>query len=141
SEAALTLDAVRAALEDAGLAAADIDGVAPWPARQGADTFSGPPLALMQRSFGLNLRYWQVGGDGAAQLSGVINGAQAIACGSADVVLTWRTVLAQPRARKVAKRPQNMEAWHESQFLAPHGVAAMAPKWALLAGRFLYETG
>jgi acetyl-CoA acetyltransferase len=141
SEASLTLDAVRAALDDAGLTTDDVDGLSPWPARQGADTFSGPPLALMQRSLGLNVRYWQAGGDGPAQLSGLINGVQAIAAGSADVVLTWRTVLAQPRARKVAKRPTNVEAWHESQFLAPHGVANMAPKWALLAQRFLYDTG
>jgi len=141
SEASLTIDAVRAALDDAGLTAADVDGLSPWPSRQGADTFSGPPLSLIQRSLGLQLRYWQAGGEGAAQLSGVINGAQAIAAGAADVVVTWRTVIAQPRAKKVAARPVNVETWHENGFLAPHGVAAMSPKWALLAARFLYETG
>ncbi|HKE72331.1 MAG TPA: hypothetical protein VKB57_01880 [Acidimicrobiales bacterium] len=141
SEAALTIDAVRAALDDAGLTPADVDGLSPWPSRQGADTFSGPPLSLVQRSLGLDLRYWQAGGEGAAQLSGVINAAQAIACGAADVVVTWRTVIAQPRAKKVAARPTNVEVWHENGFLAPHGVAAMSPKWALLAARFLHETG
>jgi acetyl-CoA acetyltransferase len=141
SEASLTVESVTAALQDAGMTAADVDGLTPWPARQGADTFSGPPLSLIQRSFGMNLRYWHSGGDGAAQLSGLIDGALAIACGLASVVVTWRTVIAQPRAKKVAARPVNVEAWHESGFLAPYGVAAMAPKWALLGGRFLYETG
>ena len=141
SEGSLTVDAVRAALEDAGVGAADVDGLTPWPARQGADSFSGPPLSLIQRSFGMDLRYWQAGGDGPAQLTGLINGAMAIALGLARVVVTWRTVIAQPRAKKVAKRQPNVEAWHESGFVSPHGVAAMAPKWALLAQRFLYETG
>ncbi|MBV9659582.1 MAG: hypothetical protein JO337_00330, partial [Acidimicrobiales bacterium] len=101
SEGSLTIDAVRAALDDAGVTAAEVDGLTPWPGRQGADTFSGPPLSLIQRTFGMNLRYWQGGGDGASQLSGVINGAMAIACGLAQVVVTWRTVIAQPRAKKI----------------------------------------
>lgn len=141
SEGSLTVDAIRAALDDAGIPPAEVDGLTPWPARQGADTFSGPALGLIQRTFGMNLRYWQAGGDGSAQFSGLTTGAMAVACGLARVVVTWRTVLAQPRAKKISARPANVEAWQDSAFVAPYGVGAMSPKWALLGQRFLYETG
>lgn len=141
TEGELTVDAIRGALDDAGITADQVDGVAPWPDRVDGDSFAGPRLSTIQRSFGLRLRYWQSGGDGPGQVSGIQNGAYAIAAGAANVVLVWRTVIAQPRRKKIASRPVNPPVWHEAQFVATHGVGAMAPKWALLAQRFMHETG
>lgn len=141
SENSLTLESIRAALDDAGLTAADVDGLTPWPDRQGDNVAAGPKLSVIHRALGMKLRFWQAGSfAGPAQMAGLMAGAHAIAAGAADVVLAWRTVIAQPRATKVRERAHAGPVWHEDAFLASHGARSMAPKWAMMAQRFLYET-
>jgi acetyl-CoA acetyltransferase len=138
----LTLEAARNAFADTGFTPSDIDGICSYPDRSGSANFSGPSMVSVQRGLGLhNLRYWQGGaGNGSAQLSCVVSGAYSILAGGADVVLCYRTVIAQPRVKTAAGRAGS-EAWLESAFTAPYGVAGSAPKWALMAQRFLHDTG
>jgi acetyl-CoA acetyltransferase len=55
------------------------------------------------------------------------------------VVVCYRTVKAQRRIDRVAERSLS-PAWPDSQYYAPYGVAGSAPRWALVAQRFLHDT-
>jgi acetyl-CoA acetyltransferase len=90
----LTVEACLRAIEDAGLAREDIDGLATYPGATGAFTpgFAGPGTPDVQDALRLNLN-WHAGGlEGPAQYSAVINAIAAVATGLARHVLVYRTV-------------------------------------------------
>ena len=89
----LAVRACERAIADAGLTAADIDGVACWPAvPAGSDSGMGAAsLPDIANVLGLNLN-WFNAGDTAAQLSPIVNAVAAIAAGYCDHVLTWRAL-------------------------------------------------
>lgn len=95
----LTADACLEAIADAGLTPADIDGVSCWPGDNSAGgSFSpvgGPAASEM---LGLKVNWYGGGYEGPGPLSGVINGAMAIATGLARHVLVFRTIT-ESRAR------------------------------------------
>src|SRR5262249_7909774 len=62
----------------------------------------------------------------------------AIESGLADVVLCFRSVVAQPRAKVAAKRTSSV-VWNEASFSAPYGAAGSGAKWGLGAPRYLYQ--
>lgn len=87
----LCVDACMAAIEDAGLTPADIDGVACWPAaipHQGHGTSSASTTDI-KNSLGLKLN-WYASGSGPAQYASIINAIGAIAAGYCDHVLCYR---------------------------------------------------
>lgn len=141
-ELELTLIAARAALADAGLTTDDVDGLVSYPDRAGNATFAGPSVTDVQRGLGLDhLRWWQgSAANGVAQLAAPISAAYAIHSGAADVAICFRTVKAQRRVDNAAKRVLS-PSWLESQYYAPYAIAGSAPRWALVAQRFLHETG
>jgi acetyl-CoA acetyltransferase len=141
-ELELTLIAARDALSNAGLTSDDVDGIVSYPDRSGGNTFAGPAVTDVQRGIGLDhLRFWQgSAAHGCAQLAAPVSAAYAIHAGAADVVLCYRTVKAQRRADAAARRSLS-PSWLESQYYAPYGIAASAPRWALMAQRFLHDTG
>ena len=64
SEGSLAVEASKAALEDAGLTVADLDGIAMWPDRV-SSVFEGPSIVYMYRALGLrDVRYYQAMGAG-----------------------------------------------------------------------------
>jgi acetyl-CoA acetyltransferase len=85
SELQLASEAVRAALADAGLAAADVDGIVTM------TNDANDELALM-RSVGMRFVRWTsrtpFGGGGSSAL--VQHAAAAVASGAADVVVIYR---------------------------------------------------
>lgn len=89
----LTLEAAVAAIEDAGLTTADVDGIATYPgAGQGQAGFSGPGSPAVQDALRLKVD-WHTGGiEGAAQLAAVVNAVMAVGAGLARHVLVYRTV-------------------------------------------------
>jgi acetyl-CoA acetyltransferase len=89
----LTIDAALEAIADAGLAPADVDGLATYPgAGLGTPGFAGPGSPEVQDALRLQLS-WHAGGiEGAAQLSAVVNAVMAVAAGLARHVLVYRTV-------------------------------------------------
>lgn len=89
----LTLDACLAAIEDAGLTRADIDGLTSYPgAMPRPPGFSGPGTPAVQDALRLELSFHRAGPEGAAQLSAVIDAVMAVATGLARHVLVYRTV-------------------------------------------------
>jgi acetyl-CoA acetyltransferase len=89
----LTLDACLAAIEDAGLTPADIDGLATYPG--GMDQppgFSGAGIVDVQDALRLNLSWYTGGIELPGQLGSVIDACMAVACDLATHVLCFRSV-------------------------------------------------
>jgi acetyl-CoA acetyltransferase len=81
----LAVDAALAAIADAGLATADVDGVAVYP--------GGDPSPLELRELlGLSLRWYDGGSEGPAQLRGLTSAVMAVVSGAAEHVLVVRAV-------------------------------------------------
>jgi acetyl-CoA acetyltransferase len=95
SDLDLTIDAALAAITDAGLTVADIDGLATYPGAMtgpGMSGFSGPGSPAVQDALRLSLNWHSGGVEGAAQISAVINAVMAVSMGLARHVLVYRTV-------------------------------------------------
>ena len=89
----LTGDAALAAIADAGLTPADIDGIATYPGPMDQPPgFSGGGLVEVQDMLRLNLGWYSGGIEQASQLGPVINACLAVASGLATHVLCFRTV-------------------------------------------------
>src|SRR5437870_6082143 len=89
----LTLDACLAAIEDAGLTRADIDGIATYPGNMDFPPgFSGAGVTEVQDALRLDLNWFAGGMESPGQLGSVINACLAVAAGLATHVLCFRTV-------------------------------------------------
>jgi acetyl-CoA acetyltransferase len=90
----LTIDAALAAIADAGLTPADIDGLATYPGggMMAPGGFAGPGTPVVQDALRLSLRWHHGGPEGPAQIQAVVDAVVAVACGLADHVLVYRTV-------------------------------------------------
>lgn len=89
----LTVEACLAAIEDAGLTPADIDGLATYPgAMDTPPGFSGVGVAEVQDALRLELDWYNGGLENPAQLGSVVTACAAIAAGYARHVLCFRTV-------------------------------------------------
>jgi acetyl-CoA acetyltransferase len=89
----LTIEAALAAIADAGLEVADIDGLATYPgAGVGGAGFTGPGTPEVQDALRLELQ-WHAGGlEGPAQLAAVVHAVLAVGAGLGRHVLVYRTV-------------------------------------------------
>lgn len=101
----LTIDAALAAIADAGLTVADIDGLAAYPGSMpsGPAGFAGPGTPAVQDALRLSLNWHSGGLEGPAQIQAVINAVMAVSTGLARHVLVYRTVTestAQGEARR-----------------------------------------
>jgi acetyl-CoA acetyltransferase len=93
SALALTLDACLAAVRDAGLELADIDGLAAYPGGGfGPPGFAGPSTSEVQDALRLELSWHDGGGEGPGQTRALFAAALAVAAGLARHVLVYRTV-------------------------------------------------
>ncbi len=89
----LTIEASLAAIGDAGLTIADIDGIATYPGGgMGGAGFAGPGTPEVQEALRLEVSWHSGGLEGAAQLAAVINAVMAVGAGLARHVLVYRTV-------------------------------------------------
>lgn len=89
----LTLDAVREALDDAGLTLDQIDGVATYPGRLGSFLgFSPIGTDEVIETLGLKTTWHMGGGELTAQLGAITEAAMAVQTGQARHVLCFRTV-------------------------------------------------
>jgi acetyl-CoA acetyltransferase len=89
----LTVEAALAAIVDAGLAVADIDGVATWPGEMASPPGMSPTGVFeLKDALRLQLNWFSGGGESPGQLGCVINACAAVACGLATHVLCFRTV-------------------------------------------------
>ena len=89
----LTLDACIAAIEDAGLTRADIDGLVTYPGSMGgAPGFSGAGVPEVHDALRLELNWFMGGLELPGQLGSVIGACMAVAGGLATHVLCFRSV-------------------------------------------------
>jgi acetyl-CoA acetyltransferase len=139
----LTLEAVLAALDDAGIDRKEVDGISCWPGVQpGLPGFSPVSVGQLKDSLGLKLN-WYNGGIESTQLSGVLNACMAVASGQARHVICFRTVT-ETSVSAAARLPTTgsrvrvtgfME--HLAPFFAPSGA-----NWVgMIASRYFHEFG
>lgn len=94
SALALTLDAIQAAVKDAGLTMEDIDGLGTYPGMTiaFAPGFVGPDVYEVQDALGLKLG-WHLGcPQGAAQVAPLMHAVLAVAAGLCRHAVVFRTV-------------------------------------------------
>jgi acetyl-CoA acetyltransferase len=135
SELLLAVTAIKAAVDDAGLAVSDIDGLASF-------TMEHDVEVEVARSLGLgDVGWWaQVGYGGGAGCGVVGQAAMAVATGQARVVVAWR-------ARKrgsAASRPWAQVGERVSgggQFTRPVGLLRPVDEIAMLTRRYMHEYG
>src|SRR5689334_5259562 len=125
----LTADACIAAVSDAGLSLADIDGLTTYPgASMAGKGFSGAGLRDIHDALGLKLNWVAGGVEYPGQLGAVVDAMLAVAGGMANHVLCWRSIwegTAQGSGRRKGYttppggRPTGQLGWQ-----LPYGVSA-----------------
>ncbi len=146
---ALTADACLAAIEDAGLTRADIDGLSTYPGMMaGAPAgFTGAGITEVQEMLRLDLNWFCGGPELPGQLGAVINACAAVATGLAKHVLCFRTVwesTAQGGGRRQgigAGGGGRFRASGMMQWTLPYGAASAAVWIAMMANRHFHEYG
>lgn len=142
---ALTVEAVRKAASDAGLALSDIDGVASWPGQTEVPGFS--PISVLDLKEALRLQLnWYSAGPEATQMSALINACMAVATGQARHVVCFRTmtestamaegVRSSVLGQEGANRVGALGHWQ-----VPFGALSAANWVGLVASRYFHEFG
>lgn len=89
----LTLDACLAAIEDAGLTTADIDGLSTYPGNMSVPPgFSGAGITEVHDALRLELDWFSGGLESPGQFGSVVNAAAAVAAGLCNHALCFRSV-------------------------------------------------
>ncbi|THJ37447.1 thiolase family protein [Candidatus Frankia alpina] len=121
--------AARAALVDAGLESADIDGLTTW---------GGNPIDFAHMLGFSPLRWHLDVGISPAFISPAIHAVHAVASGQADTVVAMRVILQQPSQANLWAGGTGMA--FDAQFQHPFG-DLMPAQWAgLLTNRYLHES-
>lgn len=140
----LTMDAIKAALADAGLTFAQIDGVASYPGKShGYLGFSPVGVDEVIEQCGIKARWHMGGGEIPAQLSAIAEAADAIRNGHARHVICFRTVY----EAAAMSRPDEFPALRRehvdglSQWTAPYFATSAACWVAQYAMRQMKRNG
>ncbi|MGE3621094.1 MAG: thiolase family protein [Acidimicrobiia bacterium] len=138
SEGQLALQACRAAIADAGLEIADVDGLSMFPHRNSPPSpYAGPPLNYVQRSLGMrHLSWWQAYSGEHAQLGAMVGSMDALAAGRCNHVVCYRAHLAQTRRYTVGGADPT-QAFDEDEFALPYGAGGGTARGALWAARYM----
>ena len=146
---ALAVEAIMAAIQDAGLTGADIDGLATWPGRGPlAPGLNGPGIPEVIDALRLNLTFHHGGSDGPGQLSAITTAVMATATGMARHTVVYRT-LTESSAQGGAGRGATVSAQHANivspyeprRFTVPFGDVSAATQLGLYAQRHMHEFG
>lgn len=132
----LALQAISAAVADAGLTLDDIDGVA---THRVDDSVQAPVVA---EALGIrDLRYYldQFGG-GSASHSVVGQAAMAVITGQAEAVVCWRSINARS-GRRMGGTGQDPYTSLEYQYQVPYGYATPPQQFAMMSRTYLAERG
>jgi acetyl-CoA acetyltransferase len=140
SELRLAVEAVRAALADAWLTPADVDGLVTFTMDSNAEVAVARELGIAELTF-----FSQIGYGGGAACATVHQAAMAVATGAADVVVCYRALNERSGRRfgrvqaglTSASTTSGIDAgWHY-----PMGLATPAAMVAMTARRYMHETG
>jgi acetyl-CoA acetyltransferase len=141
----LTLDAVREAVADAGLALDQIDGVSTYPGKMQAFLgFSPVSTDDLIEVLGLKTRWHAGTAEATAQLGAIADAAMAVQAGRARHVICFRTVyeaaaLARPEEFPPMERRKDVTG--NSQWVSPFGAFSAACWTAQFATRHMKRYG
>jgi acetyl-CoA acetyltransferase len=132
----LALRAIMAALEDAGLSAADVDGVACHRVGDSAQA------VLVAQSLGIaDLRFHlDLFGGGSVSHQVVASAAMAVATGMAETVVCWRAINARSEFR-MGGTGRAAPDTTEFQYQVPYGYATPPQQFAMQARAFMQSYG
>jgi acetyl-CoA acetyltransferase len=135
TELSLACQAIALALDDAGIAPSEVDGLSSYTMEQNREVD-------VARSVGLgDITYFgQVGFGGGAGCGVVGQAAMAIATGQANVVVAWRArKRADPSSRPWSQaRARIADNW---QWSRPYGIIRPVDEIAMLTRRYMHEYG
>ena len=135
SETRMAVTAIRTALEDAGIAPSEVDGLA---------SYTMEPFAEVEiaRNLGMGAITWfaQVGYGGGAGCGVVGQAAMAVATGQASVVVAWRS----RKRGDASNRPWAQvgdRVGGTAQYTRPFGLVRPVDEIAMLTRRYMHEYG
>lgn len=135
TELSLACQAISMALDDAGVAPAEVDGLSMFSMEDGREVDVARNLGLGDITF-----FSQVGYGGGAGCGAVGHAAMAVASGQCDVAVAWR---ARKRAAK-GSRPWSQVSQRlagSQQWSRPFGVLRPVDEIAMLTRRYMHEFG
>ncbi|MFD7864084.1 lipid-transfer protein [Streptomyces sp. NPDC057682] len=138
SELKLAVEAVHAALDDAGLAPADVDGLVTFTMDTSPEITVAQAAGIGELSFFSRVHY-----GGGAACATVQQAALAVACGVADVVVCYRA-FNERSGRRFGSGVQRREPTAEGTALGwnlPFGLLTPASWVAMAAQRYLHTYG
>ncbi|MGC5398097.1 lipid-transfer protein [Streptomyces sp. DT20] len=138
SELKLAVEAVRAALDDAGLSPADVDGMVTFTMDTSPEITVAQAAGIGELSFFSRIHY-----GGGAACATVQQAALAVACGVADVVVCYRA-FNERSGRRFGSGVQQREPTAEGAALGwnlPFGLLTPASWVAMAAQRYLHTYG
>lgn len=141
SETRLATEAILAALADAGLSTADVDGLVSYTIDPVEETELVRALGTPEIGWSSRVPYGGAGSQGV-----LLHAAAAVASGVANVVVAYRAVRARSGARRFgAARAGGATSSHSGttagQWCAPFGVLTPASWMALNATRYMHTFG
>ncbi|BCQ07406.1 lipid-transfer protein [Mycobacterium heckeshornense] len=146
SDLDLTLEACARALTDAGVAAADVDGLIAWPGEwPAARGFCGPAVGRVKDALGINPSWHAAMQDGPSQLGAVMSAVMAVASGYVRHALVYRTTseaTGQGGSGRNTTSPADVVGVVGLQeWLRPFGAVTAVHWLAMVAQRYLHESG
>ncbi|MFZ4586049.1 MAG: thiolase C-terminal domain-containing protein [Acidimicrobiia bacterium] len=135
SELKLACRAISMALDDAGIAPSEVDGLCSYT----LEPFREVDVA---RSVGLGDITWfsQIGFGGGAGCGTILQSAMAIATGAANVVVAWRSRKRSSAASRPWSQVEARVAGHQ-QWTRPFGLLRPVDEIAMLCRRYMHEYG
>lgn len=136
----LAVEAAEAALDEAGLTADHVDGLANFPSAGHASAGSVEGVdyvgtGFLERVLPVRNLRWQASVQPGDFISSMIAGMHAIAARTCDVVLVWRA-MHNPRERRYGQ-VEGTRASGEYEFTAPYGVGDALSRFAMPYSRYL----
>ncbi|MFD1371942.1 lipid-transfer protein [Actinoplanes sichuanensis] len=133
SELRLAVEAIRAALDDAGLRPADVSGLVTFTMDNSSEIAVARELGIDELTF-----LTRIGYGGGAACAVVQQAVLAVDAGLADVVVCYRALNERSGRRfgQAYASPDPDTGWH-----APMGLATPAAQVAMVARRYLHDSG
>jgi acetyl-CoA acetyltransferase len=135
SELTLACRAISAAIDDAGLSPAEVDGLASFNWEEGREVEVARNVGLGDITF-----FSQVGYGGGAGCAIVGQAAMAVATGQCDVAVAWRARKRAAKASRPWAQARRVVAGHW-QWSRPWGMVRPVDEVAMLARRHMHEFG
>jgi acetyl-CoA acetyltransferase/uncharacterized OB-fold protein len=145
----LTVDAVLAAVEDAGLSLEDIDGLSTYPGGAPTGGFGEGGVSALEDALGIRPTWYNGGGETFGPAGSVIAAVLAVAAGIARHVVCFRTVWQATNAAMIrAANPEGANPYGTANAAAripgyhgPYGIGSAANNLAMYASNHFHRYG